>query len=302
MLGFEVPEGVEITGTEDLFKFLKSERDESKYLDIPLDRLVEFKKHPFRVVDNKDMAELVESVREQGVISPGIARELPDGNYEIISGHRRKRAAELAGLKKMTFYVGHFTDEEATALMVDSNLHREDILPSEKAKAYKMRYEALKSQGKKGTGTKLDLLKEEMKESQSMIQRYIRLTRLIDPLLRRVDTGEIRMSQGVQISDMKRKDQEMLELILLEGPCHISIAQAKEMKQLSVDREITREKLLDILRPTKGDEVPKNEPGRRVILTEQTLKRFFPRNMTEDVIKKVIIDLLITWKTSSHFD
>ena len=300
--GVEIHDDVQVKGFEDLFKYLRPEKDPDQYLDIPLDRLVEFKNHPFRVADNKDMAELVESVKEQGVLSPGIARELPDGNYEIISGHRRKRAAELAGLDKMMFYVGHFTDEEATAMMVDSNIQREDILPSEKAKAYKMRYEAMKSQGKKGSGKKLQILVKESNESRTQIQRYISLTRLIKPLLDRVDSGEIRITQAVLIADLKRKEQEQLEIVLLETQCHISIAQAKEMKQLSFDRELTQEKLAEILKPVKKEEKPKQEPGRKVVFTEQTLKRFFPGYMREDDIKKVIIDLLETWRTSIQIE
>ncbi len=300
--GVEIHDDVQVKGFEDLFKYLRPEKDPDQYLDIPLDRLVEFKNHPFRVADNKDMAELVASVKEQGVLSPGIARELPDGNYEIISGHRRKRAAELAGLDRMMFYVGHFTDEEATAIMVDSNLHREDILPSEKAKAYKMRYEAMKSQGKKGGGRKLNVLEKEFNESRATIQRFINLTRLINPLMNRVDRGEIRMSQAGLISDLRKNEQEILEIILLEMPCHISIAQAKEMKQLSFNRELTREKLIEILAPIKKEEKPEQEPVRRVVFTEQTLKRYFPDYMKEADIRKVIIDLLVAWKTSAQDD
>lgn len=298
--GVEIPEGIEISGYEDLFKWRKPEKDPAKYLDIPLDRLREFKGHPFRVVDNKDMAELVQSVKEQGILSPGIARELPDGNYEIISGHRRKRAAELAGLEAMMFYVGKFTDEEATAIMVDSNIQREDILPSEKAKAYKMRYDAMKKQSNKGSGRKLDILEKEMKESQSSIRRYICLTKLIDVLLDRVDRGEIRMSQAVLLSDLKRKEQELLETILLETACSISIAQAKLLKQLSVDREFSREAVMEVLKPSAKEEKPAEiKAGRRVSLTEQTLKRFFPVYVQETEIKKIIIDLLKEWKESS---
>lgn len=175
-----------------------------------------------------------------------------------------------------------------------------DILPSEKAKAYKMRYDAMKTQGKKGSGLKLEALAKECEESRAKIQRYISITRLIDPLLNRVDIGKIKISQAVLLSDLKRKEQETLELILLETPCSISIAQAKEIKQLSQDRLFTKEAVLAVLDPSVDEKKTGEEnAGRRVIFTEQTLKRFFPDYIQEEDIKKIMLDLLIEWKKST---
>ena len=186
-----------------------------KIVNIPLNELYEFKDHPFRVLDDEKMEETVESIKAHGVLMPGIARPRKEGGYEIISGHRRRRASELAGKAEMPFIIKDYSDDEATVIMVDSNIQREDILISEKAKAYHMKYMAMKHQGTAG-GISLDVMSEQTGESQKTVQRYIYLARLTDELLGLVDAKKLGVKQGVEISALDTTQQEIVYQVLSE--------------------------------------------------------------------------------------
>ena len=270
---------IELTGFDNVFKFFSSSKEESVYVVIPLDHLHEFKDHPFRVEDNADMAELVKSVKEHGVLNPGIARETSDGQYEIISGHRRRRACEIAGIKEMPFFVRDYTDEEATVIMVDSNLQREDILPSEKAWAYRMRNDALKHQGKKcDGGWAIEELEKVSNDSQRNIQNYIRLTHLIPDLLERVDAGEIRFTQAVDLSYLLKPQQALVEQLIKEDGCHISISQSHELKRLKKEDALTEDGIRDILTQKKQ---PKPD---KIVIHAGKLRKLFPDDYSDERI------------------
>ena len=276
---------IKITGFNDLFGFMDPTKEPEALYDIPLDRLHEFKGHPFRVVDDAGMAELVESIRANGVLEPGIARQREDGDYELISGHRRRHAAGLAGLKDMPVFVRDYTDEEATIVMVDSNCQREEILPSEKAWAYKMKNDALKHQGKKADKFTADLMAEQTKDSAMTIKRFIALTRLIPPLMDRVDTREIRLSQAYDLSFLTKREQEDIEEIIARLGWRISMAQSKRLRKASKDKILTREEIMGILDPD-GIKV------RRVVLSNEFIDRYFPPEFTSDQVMDIIVDLL----------
>ena len=281
---------IRITGYNDLFGFMDPTKEPEALYDIPLDRLHEFKDHPFRVVDDAKMEELVESVRENGVLVPGIARKREDGDFELISGHRRRHAAMLAGLEDMPVFVRDYTDEEATIVMVDANLQREEILPSEKARAYKMKYDALKAQGKKlGRGDALKVMAEQTKDSRTQIQRYILLCKLIPELLYRVDSGEIRMTQAVDLSSLRKPEQMVLERILASTGWHISIAQAREIKQLSERKEATPDNMYIALNPEEMT-------IRRVILSKEFIDRYFPKDYSYHDVNLIVRGLVKHWE------
>lgn len=191
---------IKLNSYDDLFGSSEIQANTDYVQEIPLSELYEFKGHPFKVLDDEKMKETVESIKNYGVLMPGIARKRAEGGYEIIAGHRRKHGCELAGLSTMPMFVRDYSDDEATVIMVDTNIQRKDILPSEKAKAYSMKYEAMKHQGKKGSGSSLDEVGEAAGESGKTVQRYIWLARLSDELLNMVDKKRIGLVQGVDIS------------------------------------------------------------------------------------------------------
>ena len=270
---------IELTGFDNVFKFFSSSKEESVYVVIPLDHLHEFKDHPFRVEDNADMAELVKSVMEHGILNPGIAREISDGQYEIISGHRRRRACEIAGISEMPFFVRDYTDEEATVIMVDSNLQRQNILPSEKAWAYRMRNDALKHQGKKtGSEWTYKKLVEAGNDSQKTIHRYIRLTYLIPELLNRVDSGEIKFTQAVDLSYLLKPQQALIDQLIKEDGCHISIMQSHELKRLKKEDALSEEGIREILTQKK---LPKPD---KLIIHAGRLRVLFPDDYSDERI------------------
>lgn len=199
---------VKLNSFDDLFGTEQPQTGTEQVQEIALSELHEFKGHPFKVLDDEKMQETMESIREHGVLMPGIARPMKDGGYEIIAGHRRRHACELVGLTTMPMFIRDYTDDEATIIMVDSNIQREDILPSEKAKAYFMKYEAVKHQGKKGKGNSLDEVGETAGESAKTVQRYIYLAHLSDALLDMVDKKKIGIVQGVELSFLTEQQQE----------------------------------------------------------------------------------------------
>lgn len=254
-----------------------------------IDELFEFKNHPFKVKDDARMEELVESVREHGILVPGIARIRPQGGYEIIAGHSRKHACELAGISTMPMFIRNMTDDEATVVMVDSNIQREDILPSEKARAYKLKYDAIKHQGKKGNS--LSAMGEESGESIKVIQRYIWLSRLSDELLDMVDKKLLGFTQGVDISFLKKKEQEWVQSVIEKQKVSISTKQSEAIKKASQNGELTEAMVWEILFPSV--EVRKN---RKIVFKSDKLDNYFSDNYSEEDIEQVIIELLDKWK------
>lgn len=239
-----------------------------KAIPIPLEKLFDFPNHPFQVNDDKEMENMVETVKTGGIIMPLVVRQRDDGNYEIISGHRRKRASQLANLKEVPCIVRNLTDDEATIIMVDSNMQRERILPSEKAFAYKMKLEAQKHQGKRTdltscqVGTKLrsdERLAENSEDSARQIQRYVRLTELIPELLELVDKEKdgMALNPAVEISYLKEDEQYILLNLIEFNDATPSQAQAKYMKQLSQEGRLTTEKMEEIMGEQKPNQVEK---------------------------------------------
>ena len=259
--------------------------------EIRIDQLRGFKDHPFQVKDNEELQTLCDSIREYGVLSPLLARPTEDG-YEIISGHRRKAAALKLGLDKLPVLVRDMTDDEAIILMVDSNIQRENLLPSEKAFAYKMKLEAMKHQGKSTScqvGTKLrtdEIIAQTADESARTIQRYIRLTYLAKPILDLVDQQRIAFSPAVELSYLTRQEQAELWDIMQSEDCTPSLSQAVRLKKLSQKAELTPEKILDIMSEQKANQKD------RVRIEVSQLRKYFPRNYTAHQMEQSILKLL----------
>lgn len=266
----------------DDFFTTQEQRDEAKKekieeLDISL--LDTFKDHPFKVLKNEDLNKLEESIKVNGVLEPIIVRK-KDDRYEIVSGHRRKLASELIGLKTIPAIIRDMTDDEATIYMVDSNMHRESLLPSEKAKAYKMKLDALNHQGvasgQVGQKYSRDLLADETNESSRQIQRYIRLNYLIPELLDKVDNNKIAFNPAVEISYLKKEEQKMLLQAMDYSDSTPSHAQTIILKKLSQEGKLTDDKLLEIVEQEKPNQKPK------VKISEEKLKSMMPKNIRVD--------------------
>ena len=259
--------------------------------EIRIDQLRGFKDHPFQVKDNEELQALCDSIREYGVLSPLLARPTEDG-YEIISGHRRKAAALRLGLDKLPVLVRDMTDDEAVILMVDSNLQRENLLPSEKAFAYKMKLEAMKHQGKStsrqvvGKLESADLIGQDTGESGRTIQRYIRLTYLAKPILDLVDQQRIAFSPAVELSYLTRQEHAELWDIMQSEDCTPSLSQAVRLKKLSQKAELTPEKILDIMSEQKANQKD------RIRIEVSQLRKYFPRNYTARQMEQSILKLL----------
>ena len=258
---------VRIDKFEDLFGgSAEQESSAEQIINAPLTDLHTFKDHPFRVEDDEKMEETTESIRQYGVLVPGIARPREGGGYEIIAGHRRKRGSELAGKTEMPVVVRNYTDDEATIIMVDSNIQREDILPSEKARAYKMKYEAMKHQGKKSGRNTLDEVGEAAGENAKKVQRYIWLSRLSDELLAMVDGKKLGFSQGVDISFLAEEAQQWVQAVIEEKGCNVSMVQSAKIKEYGKTGELT----LAMVRLILTEEKPKE---RKVTLKADHDKR-----------------------------
>lgn len=280
---------------DDLFT-TQEERDEAKLkkiYDIPIDQIDEFPDHPFKVIDDEDMLNLAESIKEYGIITPAIVRKKEDDRYELIAGHRRKRACELAGLETLRSEVVDMERDEAIIFMVDSNLQRTKILPSEKAFSYKMRLEAMKRQGKRTDLTcapvehKLnksrDILATEVGESREQVRRYIRLTELIPEILDMVDREEIALRPAVEISYLTKKLQKnLLEIIDMEQ-CTPSHAQTLRMRRMLENGKLTEEALLAIMQEEKPNQ------KERLILRDSRVQKLFPRNLPAEKREEYII-------------
>ena len=268
--------------------------------NIPLSQLHDFPNHPFKVRDDEKMEETVESVKAYGVLVPAIVRQRPDGEYEIVSGHRRKRASELAGLSELPAIVRDLDDDAATIIMVDSNLQRESILPSERAAAYKMKLEAIKRQGERRdltsaqVGQKLkwavERVAEDAGESRSQVQRYVRLTELQPELQEMVDTGKIAMTPAVELSFLKPKEQELLLETIDSEQATPSLSQAQRMKKLSQLGGLNEDTMLSIMSEQKKPDLSSN-----ITLSGEKLKKYFPKSYTPAQIENTIFKLLDSW-------
>ena len=260
--------------------------------------LTPFSRHPYKVRDDDAMRDMAESVKQYGVLSPAIARPLPDGGYELVSGHRRKRACELAGLETMPVIVRELDDDAAAILVVDSNLQREGLLPSERAFAYKLKLEALRHQGERTDltssqlGTKLradEIIAEQDGSSRNQIQRYIRLTELIPPLLDMVDERKIAFNPAYELSFLKHDEQRLLLDAMDSEQATPSLSQAQRLKQFSQRGELTAEVMRAIMSEEKKE-------AERVTLKGDTLRKYFPASYTPKRMEETIIKLLEQWQ------
>ena len=258
-------------------------------INAPLAELHDFKNHPFRVVDDEKMEETTESIRQYGVLVPGIARPRTGGGYELIAGHRRKHGSQRAGKSEMPVIVRNYSDDEATIIMVDSNIQREDILPSEKAKAYQMKYEAMKHQGKKSGKNTLDEVGEAAGENAKKVQRYIWLARLSEELLEMVDTKKLGFSQGVDISFLSEEAQQWVEVIIEEQRCSVSTVQSGKLKEYGKSGELT----LAMVRLILTEEKPKE---RKFTMKSDKIGRYFSDSYSNEEIEDIILSLLDKWK------
>ena len=294
---------VELASAADLFSTEQERQDAKleKVQNIPLSELYPFPDHPFSVRDDDSMKETVESVKEYGVLMPAIARPREGGGYELVAGHRRKHACELAGLDTMPVIVRDLDRDTAIIFMVDSNIQRENILPSEKAKAYKMKLDAIKRQGArrdltctqvgyKSDGKKsVQVVAEEAGESRSQIQRYVRLNDLSPQLQQMVDDKKIAMTPAVEISYLKPEEQELLVETIESEQATPSLSQAQRMKKLSQSGKLDEDTMLGIMSEEKKPEVDK------IVLTSDTLHKYFPRSYTPKQMQDTIIKLLEQW-------
>ena len=295
---------ISLTSLDDLFS---TEEERSKdvvgsIVNIPLPQLHDFPNHPFKVRDDEKMQETVESVKAYGVLVPAIVRQRPDGGYEIVAGHRRKRASELAGLSELPAIVRDLDDDAATIIMVDSNLQRENILPSERAQAYKMKLEAIKRQGERRdltsdqVGQKLngktsrELVAEKSPDSPTQIQRYIRLTELQPELQEMVDSGKMAMTPAVELSYLKPEEQSLLLETIESEQATPSLSQAQRIKKLSQSGDLNEDSILGIMSEQKKPELSSN-----ITLSGDKLKKYFPKSYTPAQIENTIFKLLDSW-------
>ena len=271
-----------------------------KVIEIPLAELHPFKNHPFKVKDDDAMMETADSIRQYGVLVPAIARPSPEGGYEIIAGHRRHRASELAEKETMPVIVRNLDDDAATIIMVDSNLQRESLLPSERAFAYKMKLEAIKHQGSREdltsrqvgekSQTSIQTVAEQAGESQRQVQRYIRLTELIPPLLDMVDEKKIAFNPAYELSFLTKEEQAQLVETMDYEQATPSLSQAQRMKKLSQEGNLTEDEMLKIMSEEKKGDLDK------VTFTSDTLRKYFPRSYTPKKMEETIIKLLEQWQ------
>ena len=290
-----------LKGLDEMFSTEESRQEQKReqVQQIPIEELFPFKEHPFKVLDDEAMQRTVESVAQYGVLAPLIARPRPEGGYEIISGHRRQHAAELAGLDTLPVIVREMTDDAAVLLMVDSNLQREHILPSERAFAYKMKLEALKNQGARSDLTSsqvgmklqaLDIVGQEAGDSRNQVHRFIRLTNLIPELLDLVDDKKISFNPAVELSYLDEAQQRDFLQAMDETQNAPSLSQAQRMKKLAQEEKFTYEAAFAIMGEAKKDELDK------VVIKNDTLKKYFPRSYTPRQMEDVIIKLLEQWQ------
>ena len=299
---------ISLSSYDDIFETdaSRAEAKQERIQSISILDLVPFENHPFKVVDDEAMLRTTESIAQYGVLTPIIARPLEDGGYEIISGHRRVHAAEAAGLDVVPVIVRDMTDDEATVLMVDSNLQRESILPSERAFAYKMKLEAMKRQAGRpskenmsqvGTQKRSDQqMAEEIGESRNQIQRFIRLTNLIPDLLEMVDQKQISFNPAVELSYLKPEEQEIFMEAMDLAQTAPSLSQAQRMKKLSQEGGFTLDAVREIMTEVKKGDLE------RVTFRNETLRKYFPKSYSTQQMQDTIIKLLEQWQKRKQRD
>lgn len=299
---------IELASVDDLFSTEESRQDEQleKIQEIPLSELHPFKDHPFKVKDDDAMIETADSIKKYGVLVPAIARPRPDGGYELVAGHRRRRASELAGKETMPVIVRDLDDDAATIIMVDSNLQRENLLPSERAFAYKMKLEAIKHQGTRTDLTSVQVeqklsardqvAKEAGERSGIQVMRYVRLTELIPELLDMVDEKKIAFNPAYELSFLKPDEQQMLVETMDYEQATPSLSQAQRMKKFSQDGKLSEDVMLAIMSEEKKGDLDK------VTLSSDTLRKYFPKSYTPAKMQETIIKLLEQWQKKRQRD
>ncbi len=301
---------IELASVDDLFSTEEGRQDAKleKIQEIPLSELHPFKNHPFKVKDDEAMMETADSIKQYGVLVPAIARPDPEGGYELVAGHRRHRASELAEKETMPVIVRDLDDDAATIIMVDSNLQRESLLPSERAFAYKMKLDAMKHQGERvdltcsQVGNKLEgkksseILAEQVGQSKNQIFRYIRLTELIPELMDMVDEKKIALNPAYELSFLKKEEQVDLLDAMDSEQATPSLSQAQRLKKYSQEGHLT----LDMMRVIMGEE--KKSDLDRVTFTSDTLRKYFPKSYTPQRMQETIIKLLEQWQKKRQRD
>ena len=299
---------IELASVDDLFSTEEGRQDAKleKIQEIPLSELHPFKNHPFKVRDDEAMMETADSIKQYGVLVPAIARPDPEGGYELVAGHRRHRASELAEKETMPVIVRDLDDDAATIIMVDSNLQRESLLPSERAFAYKMKLEAVKHQGARTdltsrqvgekSQTSIQKVADQAGESQRQVQRYIRLTELIPELMDMVDEKKIALNPAYELSFLKKEEQVDLLDAMDSEQATPSLSQAQRLKKYSQEGHLT----LDMMRVIMGEE--KKSDLDRVTFTSDTLRKYFPKSYTPQRMQETIIKLLEAWQKKRERD
>ena len=297
---------VSLKGADDIFSTEESRQEQQReqVQQIPIGELFPFKDHPFKVLDDESMQRTVESVEQYGVLSPLIARPRPEGGYEIISGHRRQHAAQLAGLDTLPVIVRNMDDDAAVLLMVDSNLQRENILPSERAFAYKMKLEAIKNQGARSDLTSgqivqksklsIERVAEDAGEGYKTVQRFIRLTNLIPELLDMVDEKKIAFNPAVELSYLDESQQRDFLEAMNDTQNAPSLSQAQRLKKLAQEGHFSYDVAFAVMGEEKKDELDK------VVIKNDTLRKYFPRSYTPKQMEDTIIKLLDQWQRKQH--
>lgn len=289
-----------LKSVDDIFQTEENRADaqRERVQEIPLDQLKPFRNHPFKVRDDQRMLDTVDSIREYGVLVPAIARPDPEGGYELISGHRRKRGCEMAGIQTMPVIIRDLDDDAAVLVMVDSNIQREELLPSERAFAYKMKLEALKHQGARSDLTSMQVAQklsvqkvgDDAGVSKDQVRRFIRLTELISELLDMVDERKLAFNPAVEVSYLKRDEQRMLLEAMDAEQTTPSLSQAQRLKKFSQEGRLTEEAMSAIMSEEKKSDMDK------VTLRSDTLRRYFPKSYTPKQMEQTIIKLLDVWQ------
>ncbi len=296
---------IRMPSIDDLFQTSEEIEDASKekVQEISLDQLFPFRNHPFKVLDDDSMKDMVESITQYGILVPALARPREEGGYELIAGHRRKHASELAGKKTMPVLVRDMSDDEAVIVMVDSNIQRENLYPSEKAWAYRMKLDAIKHQGERSdltspqVGQKLgwavNQVASDSKESKSQIQRYIRLTELLPELLQMTDDKKLPFNTAVELSYLTQDEQARILAIMQQHTVVPSLEQAGRLKKYSQSGTLTEAVMIEILRKERSAPV-------KVTLKNDKLRHYFPQNYTQQQMEEVIFSLLDSWKCQNQ--
>ena len=289
----QLPERVQLKTLDSLFGI--DEEQAGQIMEVPINELFSFQNHPFKVLDDEKMSQTVESIRENGILVPIMVRSRQEGGYEVISGHRRRHAAEIVGLETVPVIIRELTDDEAVIAMVDANLQREEILPSEKAYAYKMKLEALKHKAGRpskenscqvGTNFRADeAMAETANESARTIQRYIRLTELLPELMEMVDSKKIKFNPAVEISYLSPNEQYLLIQVIDEDGIFPSLSQAQQIKKLSQDKACTKEAIHALLSVAGIKE-------RNVVIKHEVIMQYFPADVSDAEVESLIVRLL----------